>query len=291
MNAGAPTFDLQSHSFHSDGTLAPAGVVAAAAAAGVELLALTDHDTVDGVRDAAQAGAERGVRLATGVEISALDVTGRDLHILGYLIDDRDPVLLERLERYRADRERRGEAMAQALRDLGFELDDAALRRRAAEGKPIGRPHLARAVTDHPANADRLAAEGLAGPSAFLEAYLATDGPAFRPRELPTVAEAITAIHEARGLAVWAHPFFDVAEPGEALDTLDRFRAQGIDGLECFYITHTAEQTAVLARRSDELGLLSTGSSDFHGPEHALMSRFRAFRTYGFEPNLGPIAG
>jgi predicted metal-dependent phosphoesterase TrpH len=290
VSTEAPTFDLQSHSRYSDGALAPAEVVAAAAAAGVQLLALTDHDTVDGVREATAAGAELGLRLATGVEISALDVTGRDLHILGYLIDDRDPVLLGRLEHYRADRERRGQAMAQALRDLGFELDDAVLRRRAEEGKPIGRPHLAQAVTDHQGNAERLAAEGLRGPSAFLEAYLIEGAPAFRPRELPTVTEAIISIHEAGGVAVWAHPFFDVAEPSEVLDTIDRFRAQGIDGVECFYISHTAGQTALLAQRCDELGLLSTGSSDFHGPEHGLMSRFRAFSTYGFEPNLGAIA-
>ena len=148
-----PTFDLQSHSRYSDGALSPAEVVGAAAAAGVELLALTDHDTIDGVREAATAAGELGIGLTTGVEISALDRTSADLHILGYLIDDRDPVLLERLEGFRADRERRTGAMVTALRELGFELDERPLSRRVAEGKPIGRPHIAGAVTPTPATA------------------------------------------------------------------------------------------------------------------------------------------
>jgi predicted metal-dependent phosphoesterase TrpH len=286
----APTFDLQSHSRHSDGELRPADVVAAAASAGVELLALSDHDTVDGVREAVEAGTDVGIGLVTGVEISALDVGGRDLHILGYLIDDLDETLRERLARYRADRERRTTAMVEALRELGFELDDEPLRARAAKGKSIGRPHIAQAVVDHPANAARLAAEDVDEPSAFLEAYLVEDRPAFRRRELPTVSEAIATIHDAGGLAIWAHPFFDFSEPAAVLDAVERFQRDGLDGIECFYLTHTAEQTSLLAERCAELGLLSTGSSDFHGPHHRLMSRFRAFSTHGFEPNLGPIA-
>jgi predicted metal-dependent phosphoesterase TrpH len=289
MRQDAPTFDLQSHSRHSDGALAPRDVVAAAAAAGVELLSLTDHDTVDGVREAADAAVEVGIRLVTGVEISALDASGRDLHILGYLIDDRKPELLERLERYRADRERRSEAMIDALRELGFELDEGPLERRVANGKPIGRPHIAEAVTAHPANAERLIAEGLAEPSAFLGAYLIKGAPAFRSRQLPSVPEAIAAIHDAGGVAVWAHPFWDISAPAHVLDAIDRFRADGIDGVECFYVSHTAEQTTLLAERCAVLSLLSTGSSDFHGPEHPLMSRFRAFRTYGLTPQLGPL--
>jgi predicted metal-dependent phosphoesterase TrpH len=290
MNDSAPTFDLQSHSRHSDGELRSAEVVATAAAAGVELLALSDHDTVDGVREAVEAAASIGIRVVTCVEISALDVSGRDLHILGYLIDDLDPTLREALASYRADRERRTAAMIGALREIGFELDDAPLRARASKGKSIGRPHIAEAVVDDPANASRLAEEGVGDPSAFLEAYLTEGRPAFRPRELPTVAEAIATIHDAGGVAIWAHPFFDFSEAREVLGAVERFKRGGLDGIECFYLTHTTEQTSLLAERCGDLDLLTTGSSDFHGPHHRLMSRFRAFSTYGFRPNLGPIA-
>jgi 3',5'-nucleoside bisphosphate phosphatase len=290
MSAG-PTFDLQSHSRHSDGELAAGEVVAAAATAGVELLALTDHDTVDGVREAADAADRLGIRLVPAVEISAVDRSAPDLHILGYLIDDLDPRLRERLALYRADRTRRTAATVTALTELGFAVDVETLSRRAQAGKPIGRPHIAQAVVTLPANADRLAAEGLADRSAFLGAYLTMGSPAFRPRELPSVPAAIEAIHGAGGVAIWAHPFWDISAPDEVLDALERFRAHGLDGVECFYLTHSAEQATLLAHRCAELGLLSTGSSDFHGPRHPLMSAFRTFETYGLRPELGPIAG
>jgi 3',5'-nucleoside bisphosphate phosphatase len=291
LSADLPTFDLQSHSRHSDGSLEPREVVAAAAQAGVELLSLSDHDTVAGVQEARDAGAARGLRVAPAVEITAVDRGRQDLHVLGYRIDHRDPVLLERLSAWRADRERRAEAMAATLSGLGYELDESELERRRAHGRPIGRPHLADAVVGHPANQDRLRAEGLADRSAFLEAYLIEGRPAFQPRTTPSVRESIDAIHDAGGVAVWAHPFWDVQVPSDVMETIDRFREWKLDGVECFYVTHTRDQTELLADRCGELGLLSTGSSDFHGPDHALFSRFRAFSTYGRAPVLGPIAG
>ncbi|MBV9917443.1 MAG: PHP domain-containing protein, partial [Solirubrobacterales bacterium] len=258
--------------------------------AGVELLSLTDHDSVDGVAEAAAEAERTGLRLVSGVEISALDADGRDLHILGYLIDAGDKRLRLRLQEYRDDRRRRAQGMAAALRELGFELDATVLEGRAAEGKSIGRPHLAQAVVNHPANAERLAGEEVSEPSAFLEAYLAEGRPAFRPREAPDVPAAIQAIHDAGGLAVWAHPFWDVASAEEVLAAIERFHAAGLDGVECFYATHNREQSELLAEYCAAEGLLSTGSSDFHGPEHRAFSRFRAFSTYGHAPVLGPIA-
>src|SRR5450755_763100 len=142
--------DLQAHSRHSDGELAVGDLVAAAAAAGVELLALSDHDTVDGVEEARQAAAAHGIGLLPATEISAVDADYEDLHVLGYGIDHRDPSLLERLADARADRGRRAERMIALLRELGFELDESPLAARRAQGKPIGRPHLAAAVLAHP---------------------------------------------------------------------------------------------------------------------------------------------
>jgi predicted metal-dependent phosphoesterase TrpH len=291
LRADPPTFDLQSHSRHSDGALSPGAVVAAAGDAGVELLALSDHDTVDGVREALEAAEDRPIRLVPAVEISALDGDQGDLHILGYLVDHRDATLLGRLRGYRTQRESRAAAIMQALRDLGFELDEGLLEARARSGKSIGRPHLAQAAFNHPGNAQRMAAEGHSDFSEFLVAYLIEGAPAFVPREGPSVADSIVTIHEAGGVAAWAHPFWDVAEPPAVLATIERFHSYGLDGVECFYATHTREQTELLADRCAELGLLSTGSADFHGPDHAHFSRFRAFSTFGREPVLGPIAG
>jgi 3',5'-nucleoside bisphosphate phosphatase len=289
----APRFDLQSHSTNSDGALPAAEVVERAAAAGVEQLALSDHDTISGVSEAIAAGEQQGVRIVPAVEISAVDSDaplGRELHILGYNIDHTGAQLNERLAEFLADREQRTLRMAAALRELGFELDEREITARIADGQPIGRPHLAEAVLASPANAARLESEGIDDIGSLIRAYLIEDRPAFRLRQTPTVAEAIDAIHDAGGVAIWAHPFWDISDADEVLASIDRFRALGIDGVEAFYVTHTREQTELLAERCAALGLLSTGSSDFHGPDNRLFSRFLAFETYGLEPNLGPIA-
>jgi 3',5'-nucleoside bisphosphate phosphatase len=292
---GALRFDLQSHSTRSDGTLEPAAVVSAAAGAGVQLLALSDHDTLAGVTEAAEAGEREGVVIVPAIEISAIDDGGergsaRELHVLGYLVDHTDSAFQARLEEFLSDREKRTLRMADALRELGLQLDEAAISERISAGRPIGRPHLAKAALGHPANAERLRDEQIDDVGSFIRAYLIEGRPAFRMRETPTVAQAVQAIHAAGGVAIWAHPFWDVSDPEEALDTVDRFRALGMDGVEIFYITHTREQTELLARRCAEHSLLTTGSADFHGPENEQFCRFMAFDTYGIEPNLGPIA-
>ncbi len=245
---GAPTFDLQSHSIHSDGALTPREVVAAAAAAGVELLALTDHDTVDGVREASEAAAELGIRNVPAVEISAIDDDHGDLHILAYLIDPSDPVLREALTNYRADRERRAAAMIAALRELGFELELERLTARAAEGKSIGRPHLAQAVVAHPANAARLVAESRTEPSAFLEAYLIEGRPAFRARQAPHRGRGDRSDPSGRRRGGVGASVLGLSVPAEVLTAVGRFREQRIDGVECFYVTHTREQTELVVR-------------------------------------------
>jgi 3',5'-nucleoside bisphosphate phosphatase len=286
-------FDLQSHSTNSDGALPAAEVVQRAADAGVELLALSDHDTVSGVSEAIAAGERLGVRIVPAVEISAVDdgsPVPRELHILGYNIDHSGPVLTAKLSEFLADREHRTLRMRDALREVGFELDEAEIDARIAEGKPIGRPHLAGAVLGAPANAERLKAEGIDDVGSLIRGYLIEGKSAFRLRQTPTVGEAVAAIHEAGGVAIWAHPFWDIAAEDEVLSTIDRFKALGIDGVEAFYVTHDQPQTELLASRCRELGLLSTGSADYHGPENRLFSRFMAFETFGLEPNLGPIS-
>lgn len=305
---GVLPFDLQSHSTRSDGVLEPAEVVHAAARAGVRLLALTDHDTLAGVPEALRAGSEHGISVVPAIEISAIDPpshpeghkrgaddggesgTARELHILGYLVDHTDPAFAATLAGFLADREQRTLRMARNLSDLGIELDRRAINTRVGAGDPIGRPHLAEAALSHPANADRFRGEQIDDIGSFIRAYLIEGRPAFSLRVTPTVEEAIDAIHRARGVAIWAHPFWDVSDPAEVLSTIERFTALGIDGVEAFYVTHTREQTELLHARCAELDMLSTGSADFHGPENRLFSRFMAFETYGLTPHLGPIA-
>jgi 3',5'-nucleoside bisphosphate phosphatase len=282
-----PTFDLQSHSIHSDGALTAADVVAHAARAGVELLALSDHDTTDGVAEAHAAARRHGIALSPAAELSAVHGAHEDLHVLGYELDTGDPDLVACLHDFRGDRARRIAQMADRLRHLGFELDDAPLEARRRAGKPIGRPHLADAVLAHPANAARLRAEGIAGRDDLFPPYLVPGAAAYVARSRPTVAEAIEVIHAAGGVAVWAHPFWDLDDTAETLDTLRTFTAAGLDGVECFYPSHTEEQTRALYEAAQ--GRLTTGSADFHGPDHERFNAFRAFELHGLEPNLGPI--
>lgn len=261
-------------------------MVARAAQAGIGVLALSDHDTVDGVDEAIAAGAEHGVGIVPAIEISALDPEGVDLHILGYGIDHDDAGFSVALERFRADRGQRADRMVAALRDCGFALDSGLLERKRADGKPIGRPHLAEAVFNHPDNAERIAAEGLQHPSDVLVAYLLPGTPAFRARSVPTIEDAVTAIHRAGGVAIWAHPFWDVENPDEVVSTLERFAEMGIDGVEAFYVTFDEEQTRLLADTASRLGLITTGSADFHGPSHDRFNQFGAFETYGLESGV-----
>jgi predicted metal-dependent phosphoesterase TrpH len=286
----APTFDGQSHSTRSDGSLEPAEVVARAAVAGVEVLALTDHDTVEGVDEALGAGARAGVRMVPAVELSAVDGAHEELHVVAYGLDHRAPGLVAALVDLRADRERRVLAMADRLEELGLRLARDELDQRARAGLPLGRPHLARAVLGHQANWPRLQTEGIEGAGGLFPAYLVPGAPGYVARERPTVADAIALVHDHGGVAVWAHPFWDLADPAEVEATLRRFAAAGMDGVEAFYPTHDRGQTHLLDDLAGELGLLATAASDFHGPEHEHFSRFLAYDTFGRQPRLGDLA-
>ena len=260
-----------------------------AAQAGVGLLALSDHDSVEGLDEAIEAAADEGISIVPAVELSAVDEGYEDYHILGYGIDHRDQVFQGRTSEARADRYRRADAMAERLRELGFAVDEAKLDERRSTGAVLGRPHLAGAVVSHPANKERLAELDLESIERFIPAYLIQGTPAYVGRTHPTVEEAIGWIHDAGGVAVWAHPFWDVKEDQAVLDLIDRFRGWGLDGVECFYPTFSEAQTKLLVRRCGELGLMRTGSSDYHGPTHKIFSRFLAHDMHGMEAQLGAI--
>jgi len=248
-------------------------------------LALSDHDTVDGVDEARAAAAAHGIGLLAATEISAVDAGYEDLHVLGYGIDHHDRLLLERLSGARADRELRAERMAGLLVDLGYAIDDSALAVRRAAGKPVGRPTSRPPCSPTPTTPSAWRARAQRRLHVH-PAYLIPGAPAYARRTRPTVSEAIGWIHDAGGLAFWAHPFWDIATDREVLDALDRYHAAALDGVECFYVAHDEHQTGLLADRAAQLGLLRSASSDFHGPHHRLFSRFLAYQLHGRTPDL-----
>ena len=193
--------------------------MAQAAAAGVALLALTDHDTVAGVPEALAAAREHGIRLSPAAELSSVHGEHEDLHILGYEIDPPTPACRRR-SRTSAPTAGGGSWHGRPLRELGFSLDDSSF----AARESLGRPHLADAVLAHPDNAERLAREGIKGKKALFPPYLVPGAPAYVARSRPTVEEAIEVIHAAGGVAIWAHPFWDIEDREKVLDTVRLLR-------------------------------------------------------------------
>ena len=275
LGCGAMLIELQSHSTVSDGQLVPADVVREAAKAGVTTLALTDHDAIAGVAEATEAAERAGLELVPAIEMSCVHEYAEDLHVCGYWVD------LGRIapacERAQHERVARAGEIIENLRREGFDihLEDAV--REAGDALSIGRPHIARAAG---------AGEDL-GP--FFEEYLVPGAKAFVPRRWPTAKQAVELIHDAGGVAVVAHPYWDISAPHEVDDLI---RALDVDGVEVFYPSHSKEQTAHLLELCEELSLVPTGSSDYHGPTHKTFAEFGAYDTYGLgEPQVPSAEG
>ena len=246
--APAAFVDLHMHSTASDGSRAPADVVGAAKAAGLVAIALTDHDSVAGLGEAQAAGAEHGVRIVNGVELSAVEGEA-ETHLLGLHL--RDTMVLELgLEALREMRQRRARTIVDKLVALGVKvtLDDVLAQ--AGDGA-VGRPHVARA----------LVADGWATDvrDAF-DRYLGAGRPAYVAKEQLSMPDAIAMVHAAGGLAVLAHP--GGAGTRERLTAL---AAQGLDGVEVKHPSHSPSDTNKLRALCEQLGLVISGGSDWHG--------------------------
>ena len=240
--------DLHMHSTASDGALAPAAVARAAAVAGLGAIALTDHDTVAGVDEAREEGERLDIRVIAGVELSATE-DGQETHLLGLHLARIDE--LERhLAGFRDARRTRAEHMVERLNSLGIPITMASIETQAAGGA-IGRPHVARALVQGGWVADHRDA---------FDRYLGAGRPGFVAKPRLGIAEAIRLVHEAGGLAVLAHPG---AECSRA--RIEQLARLGLDGLEVRHPSHSPDEMARLGRIAEELGLVPSGGSDWHG--------------------------
>lgn len=241
--------DLHTHSTASDGLLAPAALVAEAKRQGVDVLALTDHDTMAGVDEAAAAAAEAGIDFIPGVELNT-DAPKGELHILGYCIAADKSSFQALLQRRQDGRRQRAHKMVQRLRHIGcnITMDDV---ERIAEGGVVARPHVARALVEG-GYADDVAA-------AF-DRFVGKGQPGYVPREGFTAYDAVQAILAAGGVPVLAHPGRMATEK-----YIEPLIDAGLQGIECFYPEHTAEQTARYVQIARRYDLVVTGGSDFHG--------------------------
>jgi 3',5'-nucleoside bisphosphate phosphatase len=265
--------DLQSHSTYSDGELPPAEVVAAAAEAGVTTLALTDHDAIDGVAEAADAARTAGIVLVPAAEMSCVHGRIDDMHMLGYWVDT--TAIAPACERAQRERITRAEEIVERLRAQGVPVSFEDAIAQAGDASSVGRPHIAKAAGVKP--------EGM---GAFFEEWLVPGAKAFVPRRWPDAIEAAEIIHGAGGSAVLAHPFWDMDDPGEVAALIGDL---DLDGVECFYPAHDRAQTKFLVELCRERGLAATASSDFHGPNHKMFNSFGAYATYDLgNPELPP---
>jgi predicted metal-dependent phosphoesterase TrpH len=246
--------DLHLHTTHSDGSLSPTQVLGLAHKAKVTALAITDHDIVSGIPEAIAAGAELGIDVIPGVEISSCIDTS-ELHILGYCIDWQDPELIRRLTTLRESRHTRNPQIIERLRSLGLDVTYDEVRALAGTDS-VGRPHIARLLMDK---------KYVTSAKDAFDRYLAEGRPGYVARELPKPADAIAWIRAAGGVAVLAHPTWAKVS-GEGLNTLlTTLKGDGLGGIEVHYSTHTKRQTTEYLDLAKRLNMLVTGGSDFHG--------------------------
>jgi len=243
--------DLHLHTTASDGQSAPAALVDEAAAAGLAIIAVTDHDTVAALAEVRVAASVAGLDLVPGIEVTAV-AGDRDLHILGYFIDERHVGLAAFLTEQRADRRRRIAEILERLSDLGVHLAPADVFGREAPGRAIGRPAVARALvaSGHAADIN----------DAFLR-YLGDGGSAFVPRRGASPETVIALIVDAGGVASIAHPGKSNRD-----DLLPTLAARGLGGVEAFHPDHSEADVARYRAFAEHAGLAVTGGSDYHGP-------------------------
>ena len=253
--------DLHVHSTVSDGTLTPSELALYAKAKGLSAIALTDHDTIDGVEECRQKGLEVGVIVVPGIELSA-DFYGKELHILGYYLDHHNAHLKKKLEELVVARSARNHEMLDKLASLGMPLNPEELYEDSEDNTILTRAHIAKAMLKKGYVNDRKEA---------FSRYIGDGKPAYVPKRHFTTKACIDLIHEAGGLAVLAHPMLYGYDQQDVTNVIRGLSSEGLDGVECIYSTHSKDEAAHLLQICLNLKLFPTGGSDFHGQNKPLL--------------------
>ena len=246
--------DLHSHTIHSDGSSTPLEIVALAKSNGARAVAITDHDTITGLAEGRDAAGRLGIEFVNGIELSA-EYSPGTMHILGYYIDDEHEQLAAMLQELRAAREKRNPEIARRLQALGVDIQYGEVVALAGNDV-VGRPHFARVLVEK-----RYA-------SSIQDAFnrfLAKGAPAYVEKKRLSPRESIVLIHNAKGVAVLAHPY-QLRLSAEALDRLAGELVEiGLDGIEAIYSRHSAAERECYSKLADRHRLMVTGGSDYHG--------------------------
>ena len=245
--------DLHTHTTASDGTCSPDELVALAAGAGISVLGVADHDTMDAVSAVSAAARKRGIEFIPGIEVTAV-ANGKDVHVLGYFADSDDRDLLALLAATRKSRLERAQRIGDLLAQAGVPIDVQALLNsaRANDGKALARPQIARAL---------VAAGHVTSVSEAFDRYLGESCPAYVPHTGASPAEVVKVVTRARGVTSLAHP--GTLNRDELIPAMVE---AGLTAIEVYHSAHTPEQVQHYLRMANDLGLAVTGGSDFHGP-------------------------
>ena len=246
--------DLHTHSAYSDGTDTPAELVAMAEKHGLKALALTDHDTVAGVPELLAAAENTSIEAVTGIELSAEWEQGT-MHVLGYFIDHTNPALQEKIERLRKGRDKRNVEILKKLNKLGYRLLWEDIEKQAGRGV-VGRPHIAAALVER----GRMKSK-----KAVFDLLLAKGRPGYVDRDRYSAKECIDFIRQAGGVAVLAHPATIHLPDGQLRILIGELKECGLGGIEAYYAEHRPENIRKFTGWAEELGLVCTGGTDFHG--------------------------
>jgi predicted metal-dependent phosphoesterase TrpH len=282
---GAMRIDLHAHSTVSDGTDTPAELMAVAVGAGLDVLAITDHDTTAGWAEAAEA-LPHGLTLVRGAELSCVSTLddGRpvSVHLLAYLFDPDSPAIVAEQRRLRRERRDRLRAMAVRMADDGLPIDPDAVLGALPADSPAGRPHLAQALVR--------AGLVVTVDEAFAE-YLGAGRGYYLPRQDTPVEDAIRMIAAAGGVTVFAHPFARSRGRVVSADTIATLAAAGLAGVEVDHPNHDEATRAELRGLARELGLVATGSSDYHGSNKTIRIGAETTAEEAFEELVAKTTG
>ena len=246
--------DLHAHTTYSDGSATPFELIELAKQNGASAVAITDHDTVAGLKEGREAASRFDIEFINGLELSA-EYSPGTMHILGYFVDDEHQGMAAKLEELRTARDARNPEIANRLQAIGVDVQYAAVEELAGN-EVVGRPHFARVLVDrgHAATIQ----------DAF-DRFLAKGAAAYVEKKRLSPAESIATIHSAGGVAVLAHPY-QLKLDTDAMDILVRELAElGLDGIEAIYSRHSPEDRERFSKLARKYGLLLTGGSDYHG--------------------------
>lgn len=246
--------DLHVHSNRSDGSLSPSDLVLEAKKKGLCAFALTDHDTVDGIDEALSTAKDSGIRLIPGIELST-EYEGKDIHIVGLLIDKEQPVFKEKLKKFVDSRTERNRKMCQRLTDAGLPLTYEELQEEFPDSV-ITRAHYAQIL---------LKKGYIKSLKEAFDRYIGDRGPCFVPREKITPEDGVRLILNAKGIPILAHPLLYGMGEERLQCLIDRLKDAGLVGMEAIYSTYTPSEEVQMRRLAEKNGLLPSGGSDFHG--------------------------